>query len=204
MYRPNRVEVPDDLVYEMAFSTPNFCFSPYHGTYSTTDGCRCGPPMPEEFTCASILPPHGYTNSQKWTVSSNLSRSTGLQSDFPVLNTGLASDPIGHDRNLNGSFTISEGSHCMLPSENQPILSGSFGCGFEGYGLVPSFVALDSFHSTPMLQGYSMPDQSMQTELGSSHDINSTGILNDDLHMHPSESFFIGQEGWYTSQRLIT
>lgn len=203
MYRPNRVEVPEGLGYEMAFSTPNFCFSSYHGTYSTTDGCRHGPPMPEEFTCASMLLPHGHTNSQKWTASPDLSRSAGLQSDYPVLSIGLASGLIGPDRNINVGFNISEGSHCMLPSDNQSILSGSFGCGLEGYDVAPSFVPLDSFPSTFNLQGYSMPGPTMRTEPGSSDDINSTGILNDDLQMPSSESFFFGQEGWYTSQQFM-
>jgi len=200
MYRPNRVEVPQGLEYEMGFSTPNICFSSYHGICSTTDGCQNGPPIPEKFTYASILPPHGLTNSQEWTVS-NLPRSTGLESDCFLLSTGLTFGRIGPARNVNGAFNTSADSHCMLPSGSQFIPSGPFARELERCDLTPSFVSLDSFPSNFNLQGSSMPDHTMRTELGSSHDINSTGILNDDLQMHSSESFFFRQAGWYTPQQ---
>jgi hypothetical protein len=203
MYRPNRVEAPQGLGYEMGFPTPNICFSSYHGIYSTTDSCQNGPPIPEKFTYASILPHHGHTNSQEWTVSNLIPRSAGLESDCFLLGTDLTFGRTGPDRNVNGGFNTSADSHCMLPSSNQSIPSGPFGRGLERCDLTPSFVSLDSFPSNFNLQGSYMPDHTMRMEPGSSHDVNSTGILNDDLQMHYSESFFFRQAGWYTSQQLM-
>jgi hypothetical protein len=202
MYRPNRFEVPKGLGYEMDFPTPNFCFSCYHGICSTTDDCHNGPPVPEKFSCASILLPYGYTNSHEWTAP-NLPRSTGLEPECSTLTTGFASGRIGPNQNINGGFSMSACSQFRLPSDDQSVLSSPFGCGLECYDLTSSFVALDNFPSTFSLQGYSMPGQTMRTECGSSHDINSTGILNDDLQMPSSKSFFFRQAGWYTSQQLM-
>jgi hypothetical protein len=179
----------------MAFPNANFCFSPCSGAHSTTDGCRRGPPRPEEYTCASILPPHGHTKSQEGTVSSHLSRSIGMLPDCAMLGTGLDSELIRPVRNINGAFDISGSSHCMLPSDNQSILSGPFGCGLEDYDLTTSFAALDNFPSAFNLRGYFVSSQTTATEPGGFHDINSSGILNDDLQMPSSESFFFGHTG---------
>jgi hypothetical protein len=203
MYRSNRLEVPERLGYGIAFPASNFSFDPYHSTTSTTDGGRHVPPRPEEVTCASVLPPHGYTNTLGGNTPSNLPRSNRLESDFPVLSTNLASGLIGHGQDINGDFNISRGSRSTLPLGNQSVLSSSFGHGLGGFEMTTSFPALENFTSPLNLQSYFAPSQTMLAETRDSHDINSTGILNDDLQMPFSECFFFGQPGWHPSQDFI-
>jgi hypothetical protein len=203
MYRSNRLEVPGGLGYGIAFPASNFSFDPYHITTSTTDGGHYVPPRPEEITCASVLPSHGYTNTQEGNAPSNLPRSTRLESDFPVSSTNLASGLIGHGQDINGGFNISRGLRRTLPLGNQSVLSSSFGHTLGGFDMTASFAALENFTSPLNLQSYFAPSQTMPTETRDSHDINSTGILNDDLQMPFSECFFFGQPGWHPSQDFI-
>jgi hypothetical protein len=67
----------------------------------------------------------------------------------------------------------------------------------------PYFAGLENFTSPLSLSGYFAPSQTMPTETRGSYDINSTSILNSDLQMPSSESFFFGQPGWYLSQDFI-
>ncbi len=186
----------------MAFPNFDFSINPYNITNSTTNSGRNGPPRSDEFACASVLPPHGYTNSQDRNGSFNLSRSIGLESVFPVSSSSMASGLIWPGQDINAGFDISRGSRCGLPSGNQPVLSAPFGHVLEGYGGTPPFVA-HNFISTFNLQGFVAPNQTIPTELGDFHDINSTGILIDDLQMPSCESFFSGLPGWYPPQPFM-
>jgi hypothetical protein len=202
MYRSNRLEVPGRLEYGIAFPASNFSFDPYHNTTSTTNGGYHVPPRLEDVTCASVLSPHGYTDTLEGNALSNLPRSARIESDFPVLSTNLASGLIGYSQDINGDFNISRGSRRTLPLGNQSVLSSSFGHGLGSFEMATSFPALENFTSPLNLQNDFAPSQTMPTETRDSHDINSTGILNDDLQMPFSECFFFGQPGWHPSQRF--
>jgi hypothetical protein len=203
MYRSNRLEAPEELGYQIAFPAPSFSFNPYNSTLSTTDGCRHVPPRQGQFTCASNCSLHEHTTSQECNPSVNLLQSTGLDSDFPVSSNSLTSGLVRLSQDFNGGFGISRDSQCMLQWGNQSIPSSPFGHGFEGNEIIPSFAAPDKFTSIFNMPGCSAPNQTMPNEPSGFHDINSSGILIDDLQMPMSESFVFGQLGWYPSDSII-
>lgn len=198
MYRSNRLEAHEELGCEFAFSTPNFPLHPYNSIISATDCSSHLPPRPRASNYASILP-----GSHEGTSPPNLLRSTGPETKLPVPSTGLTSPPVGHVQGLHGGFDISAGSQCMLPLDNQSLLSNALSNGPEGYEMGSSYVAPKNFPSPINLRGYFAPNHLTPAEHRNSYDINSTGILNDDLQMPMSESFFFGQSGRYLCQSFI-
>jgi hypothetical protein len=60
-------------------------------------------------------------------------------------------------------------------------LSKPFVHGLDGSDTTPLCVVLENFTSNFNLQAIFAPNQAMPTELRDSYDVNSIGILNDDL-----------------------
>jgi hypothetical protein len=197
MYRSNRLELPEELGYQMAESSPISAFKLDNSTNSTTDTDYPNLSQPEEFAQPLIILPPGHTLSQQENAQPIPLRSNGLEFALSVSSTGLNSGFIGHRRDINEAFDISINSHSMPPPGNQPGASTPFLQGLEIYGMMSSSTTIDDAIPDFYSQGCLAANQAMQTEPRYSNDTNFTGILNEDLQLPSSESFYFGEAGLY-------